>query len=127
MKVFLSFILFLVVQHSIASTTDINGLRVWSGPDETKAVLDLSSQVNYKLFQLQDPPRVVVDIDDTNIKKKFNLKDNPAIKKIRRGKKGKNTLRLVFDLKSDYKARSFLLKPAQQYGQLYLHRQSYGR
>lgn len=112
----LTFLFLLTVSLASLAETTVNGLRVWSGPDETKAVLDLSSQVNYKLFQLQNPARVVVDLENSSVKNKLALKNNPAIKKVRRGKKGKNGLRLVFDLKSDYKAKSFLLKPAKQYG-----------
>lgn len=114
-KIIITFILCCVPQILFAGA-EIKGLRVWTGPDDTKAVIDLSGQVDYKLFQLNNPPRVVIDINNTKLKKKLNLKDNPAIKKIRNGKKGKNTLRLVFDLSTDLKAKSFLLKPAKQYG-----------
>ena len=116
MKKYLTIFLLCCVPQILQATTNINGLRVWTGPDDTKAVIDLTGQVNYKLFQLSNPPRVVVDMDGTKLSKKLNLKDNPVIKKIRNGKKGKNTLRLVFDLSSDHKAKSFLLKPAKQYG-----------
>ncbi|VAW32842.1 N-acetylmuramoyl-L-alanine amidase, partial [hydrothermal vent metagenome] len=100
----------------ILATAEIKGLRVWSSPDDTKAVIDLSAQVDYKLFQLDNPSRVVVDIANAKLNKKLILKDNPVINKIRNGKKDKDTLRLVFDLSSTQKAKSFLLKPAQQYG-----------
>ena len=100
----------------LMASTQVKGLRVWTSPEDTKAVIDLSSQIDYKLFQLNNPPRVVVDLSNTSLTKKLNLKHNPVIKKIRTGKKGKHTLRLVFDLNSEQKAKSFLLKPAQQYG-----------
>ncbi len=99
-----------------AAGTKVKGLRVWTSPDNTKAVIDLSDQVNYKLFQLSNPPRVVIDLENTTLEKQLKLKNNPVIKKLRKGKKGKHTLRLVLDLSSEQKARSFLLKPAQQYG-----------
>lgn len=109
-------ILLCLVSHSLCAKTQINGLRVWSSPDNTKAVIDLSDQVEYSLFQLDNPPRVVIDLKNTNLTKQLKVKDNPVIKKLRKGKKDKNTLRLVFDLKNQQNARSFLLKPAQQYG-----------
>lgn len=116
MKKYIVIFLLCCVPQILLASAKINGLRVWTGPDDTKAVIDLSAQVDYKLFQLNNPPRVVVDIDKTILNKELNLKDNPVIKKIRNGKKGKDTLRLVFDLSSDHKAKSFLLKPAKQYG-----------
>lgn len=106
----------LVLSQKLYAVAEVKGLRVWTGPDDTKAVIDLSGQVDYKLFQLQNPPRVVVDIQQTKLKKKLFLKTNPIIKKVRNGKKGSHTLRLVFDLSTEQKARSFLLKPAQKYG-----------
>jgi len=110
-------ILCLCLLSQIATaSTKVKGLRVWTSPDNTKAVIDLSDQVDYKLFQLSNPPRVVIDLDNTTLTKHLKLKDNPVIKNLRKGKKGKNTLRLVLDLSSEQKARSFLLKPAKQYG-----------
>ncbi len=105
----------LLSQIAVASTK-VKDLRVWTSPYNTKAVIDLSDQVNYKLFQLSNPPRVVIDIENTVLDIELTLKDNPVIKKLRNGKKGKNTLRLVLDLSSEQKAKSFLLKPAKQYG-----------
>jgi len=109
-------LLTLLVPQKLFAAAQVKGLRVWTGPDDTKAVIDLSGQVDYKLFQLQNPPRVVVDIQQTELTKKLFLKANPVIRKVRNGKKGQHTLRLVFDLNSKQKARSFLLKPAQKYG-----------
>jgi N-acetylmuramoyl-L-alanine amidase len=116
MKSKLVILLCCLVPQLVCAATVVKGLRVWTSPDNTKAVIDLSAQVDYKLFQLSNPPRVVVDIDNTKLTKKLRFKNNPVIKNIRDGKKGKTTLRLVFDLSNNYKAKSFLLKPAQQYG-----------
>jgi N-acetylmuramoyl-L-alanine amidase len=116
MKLKFIIVIFCLLPQLLYASTEIKGLRVWTSPDDTKAVIDLSAQVEYKLFQLDDPPRVVIDISNTKLTKKLKLKNNPVIKKIRNGKKDKNTLRLVFDLYSKQKAKSFLLKPAQQYG-----------
>jgi len=116
MRTTIAIIFVCLLSQNVFASTEVKGLRVWKSPDNTKAVLDLSDQVNYKLFQLNNPPRVVVDLENTFLNKKLRLKINPDIKKIRNGKKGKDTLRLVFDLSSDKKAKSFLLKPAQKYG-----------
>ena len=116
MKLKIVFLITLILTFSVSATTQVKGLRVWTSPEDTKAVIDLSGQVDYKLFQLENPPRIVVDIENTKVTKKFNVKNNSVIRKIRNGRKGKTTLRLVFDLRSQQKAKSFLLKPAKQYG-----------
>jgi len=122
MRFKLGIILCCLLSPVLFAKTSVKGLRVWTSPDNTKAVIDLSAQVDYKLFQLDNPPRIVIDLENTTLTKKLRLKKNPLIKKIRDGKKNKNTLRLVFDLTKNIKARSFMLKPAKQYGQEYGHR-----
>jgi N-acetylmuramoyl-L-alanine amidase len=116
MKITLTIIFVCLFSQNVFASTEVKGLRVWTSPDNTKAVIDLSDQVDYKLFQLNNPPRVVVDLKNTHLNKKLRLKNNPIIKQIRNGKKDSHTLRLVFDLSADKKAKSFLLKPAQKYG-----------
>ena len=74
MKYFFTILILVVINFAVTAKTSVNGLRVWSGPDETKAVIDLSSQVDYKLFQLDNPPRVVIDMENTDLKKKLKLK-----------------------------------------------------
>jgi N-acetylmuramoyl-L-alanine amidase len=91
----------------------VDGVRVWRAPDHTRVVLDLSAEVKYSLFSLANPDRLVVDIDGSNTQKKFsslNIKDTP-IRRVRTAMRNNKDLRLVFDLHSAVKPRSFLLKP----------------
>ena len=116
MKLLSTILCLCLLPQLLHASAQVKGLRVWSSPEGTKAVIDLSDQVDYKLFQLDNPPRVVVDIEKTQLAKKLSVKKNDVIASIRNGKKDKDTLRLVLDLSKQQKARSFLLKPAQQYG-----------
>ena len=45
-----------------AMGADVNGFRVWTDPDKTRAVLDLDQKTSYKLFTLKSPDRVVIDL-----------------------------------------------------------------
>lgn len=94
---------------------ELEGLRVWAGPDKTRAVLDLSEPVAYKLFTLSSPERVVVDIDQTQLKQPINVDANGLLSAVRTGRKD-TTLRVVFDLTGSAKTQSFLLPPTGQYG-----------
>ena len=47
-----------------AATVAIQGVRVHQAPDYTRVVFDTSAPVRYRLFTLEDPPRVVLDLDD---------------------------------------------------------------
>ena len=40
----------------------VEGIRLWRAPDHTRLVFDLSGEVEYKLFTLSNPERVVIDI-----------------------------------------------------------------
>jgi N-acetylmuramoyl-L-alanine amidase len=99
-----------------AEKEKINGLRVWSGPDHTRAVFDLSGAVEYKLFELDNPPRVVLDLHNTALETRLKVSNNADIRGIRHGRKGDKILRLVFDLKKKQRAKSFLLPPNEKYG-----------
>jgi len=101
-----------------ASAAEISAFRVWTDPEKTRAVLDLSESAEYRLFTLQDPNRVVIDIDDAQVRQALDLKSDHAgvIGSVRHGAPENNTLRVVFDLNSTAKIKSFLLEPTAQYG-----------
>lgn len=98
-----------------AQKADIESVRVWSGPDHTRAVFDISAQADYKLFELDNPPRVVIDVAAGRLKTNLNLPKNRDIKGIRYSE-NKERVRLVLDLEKDFKPKSFLLKPTGKYG-----------
>ncbi|MGH8212640.1 MAG: N-acetylmuramoyl-L-alanine amidase [Rhodanobacteraceae bacterium] len=100
-----------------ASASQVKALRVWGGPDSTRVVLDLSAPPSdYKLVQLDHPDRVVLDVEDSGFADGFHV---PAVKGLlKRIRSGKNdgTARVVLDLSTEAHPKSFLLKPAGQYG-----------
>ena len=46
---------------------EVSGFRVWADPVKTRAVLDLDRKTSYKLFALENPHRVVVDLQGSSI------------------------------------------------------------
>jgi N-acetylmuramoyl-L-alanine amidase len=67
--------------ESIFAST-VTDMRVWNAPDHTRLVLDLSDPVKYKINSLQNPDRLIIDIEDTSIKKsvlKFDISATPII------------------------------------------------
>lgn len=91
---------------------DIDSVRLWRAPDHTRLVFDLSGPVEHKLFSLSSPSRVVVDIEDADLKGTFDdlkLEDTP-VSRIRSAKRNDGTLRVVFDLKESVRPKSFLLR-----------------
>lgn len=111
----------LMIAFSISgqlNASQIHNLRLWPAPDNLRLVFDLSAPIEHQVFGLQNPSRLVIDIKDAQLKvdlTKINLASTP-IKQIRSAPKDKNSLRVVLDLNQSIKARSFLLKPNEQYG-----------
>ena len=118
MKRFLctALILQFVMVPALAGT--IENLRVWAGPDSTRAVLDLGERVDYRLFTLDNPARVVVDIDEAGLEQSLPLDPDKSgvIESVRHGARNGSDLRVVFDLRASAKPQSFLLDPAGDYG-----------
>lgn len=109
-----------IIQATSVQAASVQDVRVWRAPDHTRVVLDLSGPVSHKVMALTNPHRIVVDIDKTALKSKTKLssvdiKDTP-ISKLRSGVKDNTHLRVVLDMKSAVKPRSFLLKASGQYG-----------
>lgn len=97
---------------------EVSGFRVWADPVKTRAVLDLDKETVYKLFSLQDPHRVVVDLKGSSIDIPLKLDAEHAglITSVRHGQTDDKSLRIVFDLSESADLKSFLLEPTAQYG-----------
>ena len=97
---------------------DVDGFRVWTDPDKTRAVLDLDARTNYQLFTLDNPPRVVIDLKNSSLDDSLAFVEEHAgvIDGVRHGEPDKDTLRIVLDLENKSDVRSFLLDPTGVYG-----------
>lgn len=105
----------LLVTNVFAS--DVNGIRFWQDPEKTRIVFDLSDDVNYKIFTLASPFRLVVDIKQSSLKADItNIELPPSlVSRIRASAREKN-LRVVIDLKKSVTTKDFTLKPYQKFG-----------
>ncbi|WP_444997332.1 N-acetylmuramoyl-L-alanine amidase [Aliikangiella sp. IMCC44359] len=96
---------------------DVKGIRFWQDPEKTRLVFDVSESVKYKLFTLDEPYRLVVDIEDAQLKMNIAKVEipNQLVKEIRSSQQ-EQTLRIVIDLKKGVSTKDFTLKPFQDYG-----------
>jgi N-acetylmuramoyl-L-alanine amidase len=115
-RLFMAWILALFVIPVFAA--DVDGFRVWTDPEKTRAVLDLDSRTDYQLFTLDNPPRVVIDLKKSSLDDSLAFVEEHAgvIDGVRHGEPDKDTLRIVLDLESKSDVRSFLLDPTGEYG-----------
>lgn len=101
-----------------ANSSSIDSLRFWTSPDRTRLVFGISSSLEHKVFALDNPPRLVLDIKGVKLKTKFPIipANHSLVSAIRQGARNKHDLRVVLDLKAVVKPKSFLLKPNATYG-----------
>ncbi len=90
---------------------EVRDVRLWRAPDHTRVVFDLSAPAAFQVFQLSNPNRLVVDIGRSAVKAKISDPDfkNTPISNMRHGVRNGGDLRVVFDLHTDVKIRSFML------------------
>ncbi len=96
------------------SNRTLTGIRIsQSADDHTRVVFDLTGDFEHNLFILADPPRVVVDLNDTRKSKAIDIsrKMTNLLSGIRSASKGNDRLRVVIDLHGTARPRSFALKP----------------
>jgi len=109
---------FAAAPTTFAATTSIESVRVRPSPERTRIVFDLKSPVEHKIFLLTNPQRLVIDIQDAKLESSLGdieLKDTPIIR-VRSSVRNGDDLRVVLDLSTQVKPRSFILKPIMQYG-----------
>lgn len=113
----------LVAGMPTAWAATLEGIRVWRAPDHTRLVFDLSAPVEHKVFRLQNPQRLVVDVVNTNIVNAainersagLDLARTP-IADLRTAVRNGRDLRIVLDLSAEVNPRSFVLGRNEQYG-----------
>lgn len=101
-----------VTVGNAAAAETIERVRISADDARTRVVLDLSGPAEHRLFSLENPRRVVVDLPDTGI-----LSDLPAlpsqglVQRIRTGQRPDHTSRVVLDIAGPVRTQSFLLQP----------------
>ena len=107
---------------AFAAETLVSSTRVWPAPDYTRVTIESQQPIRHKLFNLENPDRLVLDLEDvalsgtlTDIAGKISG-DDPYVKGVRAGRFKPGTVRLVFDLKAKVKPEAFALAPIAGYG-----------
>lgn len=108
----IALVLLVAVVCPAAQAADVEGVRLWRAPDHTRLVFDLDGPAEHKLFTLENPDRVVIDISGAKLRGSMDglpLSETP-IAGVRHATKDKRDLRVVLDLKQAVNPRSFALR-----------------
>jgi len=111
----------LSITPRIAHAASILAVRTWPADEYTRVTLELDSELHTEHFILDDPPRLVVDIQGLSMNAAINelvtqiRLDDPYIAAVRAAQNRPDVLRLVFDLKQLIAPQLFTLKPVGNY------------
>ncbi|MDO4184635.1 MAG: N-acetylmuramoyl-L-alanine amidase [Rhodospirillales bacterium] len=97
---------------------EITGLRIGQGADSVRVVFDASSDFHYNVFLLDNPKRLVIDVDGTNVARSIeNTKDkNNIVGRVRVGTLDGTKKRIVFDLQKPVTIKkAFMLAPQSNF------------
>jgi N-acetylmuramoyl-L-alanine amidase len=101
---------------TVASAAEIRALRLTQEAGHTRAVFELSGPLQYRLFGLDNPHRLVLDASAATLAPGFAAAaGNELLSRVRTGKQGAD-LRIVFDLARNVRPKSFLLPPEGSLG-----------
>jgi N-acetylmuramoyl-L-alanine amidase len=107
------FVLLIASQTSwAAAAARITDVRLWAGPEGTRLVLDVSAPVQYDVFTLENPHRVVIDLANVRLAAPKGLPNGQGpVRKVRSGPQPGQGLRLVLDVDAAQTTKSFMVGP----------------
>jgi N-acetylmuramoyl-L-alanine amidase len=101
---------------------EVTAARVWPAQEYTRVTLELQAPVSYTLFTLDNPDRLVIDLEKValsavlaSLNERISA-DDPYIRSVRVGRFKPDVVRVVLDLKAQVKPQAFALKPIGDYG-----------
>ena len=96
-------------------------VRLWPADEYTRVTLEHAGAIKYKHFLIENPWRMVIDLLDMRLDSTLKdltsrlQADDPYVQQIRVAQYDANTVRLVFDLKTEVKPEIFTIDPIAEY------------
>lgn len=101
------------------STRKLETVRIHEAPDHTRVVFDISGPVEYEIFTLDNPNRVVIDLKNTSADPGFEpglvAVGRDRVRDLRASPRN-DDYRIVLDVKQRLRPNGFTLKPFAPYG-----------
>jgi N-acetylmuramoyl-L-alanine amidase len=111
-------VLLLLFCAAASAQTTVEDIRIWAENDKTRIVLDLSRAAAHSIFTLRGPDRLVVDLNNARLAKALTAlpQGTGVVRSIRSAIQADGDLRVVLDLNTDVRSRSFTTGPNAKYG-----------
>ena len=99
--------------NAFAESFDIKNVRVAKNGQVTRVVFDTSATPSYKIFTLNNPRRLVIDLTNAKLSTSVNQSvfESSFVQKLRHANRANNKLRIVLDLNQSIVPKSFVLPP----------------
>lgn len=115
MRTLSALLLALVATLAWAVPVQIEGVRIWPAPDNTRIVIDLNAPVEYQLNRAGD--QIQIDLAHAALSRALPTVDSQkGLLAQLQSQMVQGGVRLTLGLKPGAEAKSFVLKPYQQYG-----------
>jgi N-acetylmuramoyl-L-alanine amidase len=108
--------------ESASADTWVAAVRVWTAPDYTRVTIESQKEISYKVFSLENPNRLVVDLHDTPLGKELKrlpskiASNDSFVSGARIGQYKPGVTRVVFELTQKVSPQILKLKPIREYG-----------
>jgi N-acetylmuramoyl-L-alanine amidase len=110
------FLFVLLACCGLTHAAEMRGVRLSEEDGRTRAVIELSESADYKVFALDNPVRIVLDLEQVRARRAVTLDAKGLVSGVRSGHPDGKQLRIVFDLTQAAKIKSFFMRPSARAG-----------
>ena len=113
---------FLLALFVTGAKAEVIATRVWPAPDYTRLTLEANQALEYSIFSIKDPDRLVLDLELNELSPALAelagkvAADDPYVQGLRVARNRPGVVRLVLDLKAEVRPLIFALPPIAHYG-----------
>lgn len=116
-RLVLPLLLLVLCSPVLTRAAEVESVRAYRSPEYTRLVFELDQSLEHKVFTLENPDRVVIDLVSTQLRgdlSTLDLSETP-IANIRSAPHDTD-LRIVLDVRGKVQPRSFMVERNEQYG-----------
>jgi N-acetylmuramoyl-L-alanine amidase len=115
------FVAILFAPFAMSASIRVTAARVWPAQEYTRVTLESNAPIQFNIFAISDPERLVVDLEDVELGPVLDglttriAADDPYIQTLRAARYKPGVVRLVLDLKTKVRPQAFSLRPVGEY------------
>ena len=100
----------LLVGTATLQAATVESMRLWAAPDHARLVFDLTAAAEANVFSLENPSRLVIDLDESQLNTDINTAARWQCDCGSANRRADGGLRVVLELNRDIEPRHFTLR-----------------